>query len=86
MDRPQRYSRQIWPTVLFKSVGGHRHNLWIHPVRYRHSTLFAIANGLVEWKVLLYTIEVPDSSFCLGTVHSFLGVEAQNTRRDVIAI
>ena len=55
-------------------------------MRYRHSTLFAIANGLVEWKVLLYTIEVPDSSFCLGTVHSFLGVEAQNTRRDVIAI
>jgi len=86
MDHSQRYSRQIWPTILIKSVGGYRHKLWIHPVRYRHLSLFSIANGVVEWMALLYIIEVPDSSFCLGTIHSFLGVKAQGTRRDVIVI
>jgi hypothetical protein len=70
MDHPQGYGRQIWPTVLIKSVGGYRHKLWIHPVRYSHLSLFSIANGIVEWTVLLYVIEVSDSSFCLGTIHS----------------
>jgi len=86
MDHPQRYSRQIWPTVLIISVLGCRHKLWIHPVRYRHSSLFSVANGIVEWMALLYIIKVRDSSFCLGTIRSFLGVKAQTTRRDVIVI
>jgi len=59
MDHPQRYSRQIWPTVLIKSVGGCHHNLRLHLARYRHSSLFYIANGMFEWMAVLYEGQIP---------------------------
>ena len=59
MDHPQRCSRQIWSTVLIKSVGGCHYNLWIHPARYRHSSLFYVANGIFEWTAVLYKCQIP---------------------------